>query len=122
MRDQPLGQGRGAACAGDRMLVPRAAGQRAQAVGYQGEVLNFESVGALFGRLSERRRALVQALRGQGVLAQRELAGRLGRNVKRVLEDVQVLVELDLLERADGGRVPCPFAAVHISMEMCAAA
>jgi hypothetical protein len=44
----------------------RRAGRKAQALRYQGETLNFESPGALFGRLSERRWALVTAFLGQG--------------------------------------------------------
>ena len=96
----------------------RQAGARAQAGGYQGEVLNFESPGAFFSRLSEKRWALVRALQGQGDLAVRELARRVGRDVKRVHEDVQVLAELGLVERADGGGVVCPFAEVHIDMRL----
>ena len=49
--------------------------------GYQGETLNFETPGAFFGRLTERRWALVTALLGQGTLAVRELARRVGRDV-----------------------------------------
>lgn len=100
----------------------RAAGQRAQARGYQGEVLNFESAGSFFGRLTERRWALLHALQGQGEMAVRELARRVGRDMKRVHEDVQVLAELGLVERTDAGGVVCPFAAVHIDMQLLAAA
>lgn len=96
----------------------RQAGARAQAGAYQGEVLNFESPGAFFSRLSEKRWALVRALQGQGELAVRELARRVGRDVKRVHEDVQVLAELGLVERVDGGGVVCPFAEVHIDMRL----
>ena len=52
----------------------REAGRRAQKRGYQGEVLNFESAGAFFGQLTERRWALLHALQGKGELAVRELA------------------------------------------------
>ena len=96
----------------------RRAGKAAQADRYQGETLNFESPGAFFGRLTERRWALVTALLGQGVLAVRELARRVGRDVKRVHEDVQVLAELGLVERDDAGGVLCPFADVHIDMHV----
>ncbi|MBE0547200.1 MAG: hypothetical protein IH627_05950, partial [Rubrivivax sp.] len=89
----------------------RAAGRRAQAASYQGEVLNFESPGAFFGRLTERRWALVHALQGQGELAVRELARRVGRDVKRVHEDVQALADLGLVERSAVGGVVCPFTA-----------
>lgn len=96
----------------------RQAGKKAQARSYQGETLNFETPGAFFGRLTERRWALVTALLGQGTLAVRELARRVGRDVKRVHEDVQVLAELGLVERGEAGGVLCPYADVHIDMHV----
>lgn len=96
----------------------RQAGKKAQATSYQGETLNFETPGAFFGRLTERRWALVTALLGQGTLAVRELARRVGRDVKRVHEDVQVLTELGLVERGEAGGVLCPYADVHIDMHV----
>jgi predicted transcriptional regulator len=98
----------------------RGAGKRAQAKTYQGEVLNFESPGVFFSRLTERRWELVRALQGQGALAVRELARRVERDVKRVHEDVQVLAELGLVERTESGSVECPFAEVHIDMHLIA--
>lgn len=100
----------------------RAAGRRANATRYQGEVLNFETPTAFFGQLTARRWALVNALQGQGELAVRELSRRVGRDVKRVHEDVLALAELGLVERSANGGVVCPFAAVHIDMQMRAAA
>jgi predicted transcriptional regulator len=96
----------------------RRAGARAKASTYQGESLNFESPGVFFSRLSEKRWALVRTLQGRGELAVRELARRVGRDVKRVHEDVQVLAELGLLERTADGGVTCPFAEVHIDMRL----
>lgn len=96
----------------------RHAGARARAGTYQGEILNFESPGVFFSRLSEKRWALIRALQGQGELAVRELARRVGRDVKRVHEDVQVLIELGLAERGDTGGVVCPFSEVHIDMHL----
>jgi len=84
--------------------------------------LNFESPGAFFGRMTERRWAIVRALQGQGELAIRELARRVQRDVKRVHEDVSELLELGLIERSEGGGVLCPFDSVHIDMELRAAA
>ena len=100
----------------------REAGRRARQARYQGEVLNFESAGAFFGQLTERRWALLHALQGQGEMAVRELARRVGRDMKRVHEDVQVLGALGLVERTEHGGVVCPFTAVHIDMEIRAAA
>jgi predicted transcriptional regulator len=100
----------------------REAGRRAGARSYRGEVLNFESPGAFFGRMTERRWVLVRALQGQGEISLRELARRVERDVKRVHEDVQELLELGLVERGEDGGVVCPFATVHIDMELHAAA
>jgi len=96
----------------------RAAARKATSASYQGEVLNFESPASFFGRLTERRWALVGALQGQGTMAVRELARRVGRDVKRVHEDVLALAELGLIERDEAGAVVCPFADVHIDMHV----
>lgn len=96
----------------------RRAGRKAQSDRYQGETLNFETPGAFFGRLTERRWALVTALQGQGPVAVRELARRVGRDVKRVHEDVRALAELGLVERDEAGGVVCPYGDVRIDMRI----
>ena len=96
----------------------RRAGKASQDDSYRGETLNFESPGAFFGRLTERRWALVSALQGQGAMAVRELARKVGRDVKRVHEDVQVQAELGLVERDHAGGALCPYADVHIDMHV----
>ena len=98
------------------------AGRRATQSPYQGEVMNFESPGALFGRMTERRWTIVRTLQGQGELALRELARRVQRDVKRVHDDVAELLALGLIERTNSGGVLCPFDSVHIDMELRAAA
>lgn len=105
----------------DWQAALRAAGQRASARSYAGEVLNFETAGGFFGKLTERRWALVHALQGQGAMSVRELARRVARDVRRVHDDVAVLAELGLFERTDSGGVVCPFDAVHIDMRLTAA-
>jgi predicted transcriptional regulator len=99
----------------------RAAAQAAQQSSYQGEVLNFESPGHFFGQLTEKRWTLVRTAQGQGELSVRELARRVGRDVKRVHEDVTVLAELGLLERTESGGVLCPYSSMHIDMHLKAA-
>lgn len=98
----------------------RHVGQLAKARTYQGEVLNFESAAAFFGRLTERRWQIVNALQANGEVAMglRELARSVGRDVKRVSEDVQELSELGLVERSEQGGVLCPYAEIHIDMHM----
>ncbi len=60
----------------------------------------------------------MRTLQGQGEIALRELARRVGRDVKRVHEDVRILGELGLVERGATGGVVCPFAEVHIDMRL----
>ena len=88
---------------------------------YQGETLAFARPEDFFGRLTEKRWSLVRALQGQGPLAIREIARRVARDVKRVHEDVTALIELGIFERVDGG-VSCPFARIHVDIELAAAA
>ena len=99
----------------------RAMAQAAKADEYQGEVLNFESPAHFFGQLSEKRWEIVRATQGKGELSVRELARVVGRDVKRVHEDVVVLAELGMLERTAGGGVICPYSSMHIDMYLKAA-
>ncbi|MBM4345903.1 MAG: hypothetical protein FJ100_21225 [Deltaproteobacteria bacterium] len=96
----------------------RRAAVLAERDGYQGEVLNFESAGAFFGRLTHNRWTLLRTLQGSGELSIRELARRVGRDIKRVHGDVAALLELGLCERGRLGGVVCPFATVRIDMEL----
>lgn len=99
----------------------RAMAKVANANTYQGEVLNFESPGRFFGQLTEKRWEIVRAAQGKGELSVRELARAVGRDVKRVHEDVVILAELGLLERTEGGGLICPYSSMHIDMYMKAA-
>lgn len=103
----------------------RSAGQRATeglASGrYQGETLHFETPGMFFSHLTERRWQLLNELLGNGTVGVRELARRLGRDVKRVHEDAAELVELGLIEKDERGALRCPFGNIHIDMVMTSA-
>jgi predicted transcriptional regulator len=96
-----------------------AARQAFGAMNYQGETLNFETPGAFFGKLTERRWALLRRLQGAGEMSVRELARHVGRDVRRVDEDIKVLVDVGLVDRTDNGNVYCPFADIHVDMHMC---
>lgn len=101
----------------------RKAGRTATATTYQGETLNFETPRALFGHLTERRWAIVQALQQDGgTVGLRERARRLGRDVKRVHEDASALVALGLIERNEAGALRCPFVDIHVDVHMAAGA
>lgn len=51
----------------------------------------------------------------------RELARAVGRDVKRVHEDVVILAELGMLERTDSGGLVCPYSSMYIDMYLRAA-
>ncbi len=99
----------------------RATGQAAKADTYQGEMLNFESPVQFFGQLSEKRWKIIRATQGKGEMSVRELARVIGRDVRRVHEDVVILAGLGLLERTAEGGVVCPYASMHIDMHLKAA-
>ena len=80
--------------------------------------MSFESPGVFFGRLTERRWALVTILVGQGAMAVLELDRRVRRDVTRVHGDVQVLAGLGLVDRDESGGVVCPYADVHVDMHV----
>lgn len=97
----------------------RQAGTRAQADTYQGETLNFETPGAFFGKLTERRWSIIHALQADGgEVGIRELARRLSRDPSRIHADAGVLLALGLIERSSTGALRCPYADIHVDMHL----
>ena len=99
----------------------RAAAMASQQKSYQGEVLNFETPAQFFSQLSDKRWELVRKAQGKGPMSIRELARVVGRDVKRVHEDVVILTQLGVLERTEDAGVVCPYASMHIDMHLQAA-
>lgn len=89
---------------------------------YRGEFFDFESPAALFRVLTPKRWELIEVLQQQGESGVRALARALGRDVKRVHEDAQVLVDLGLLEKSAAGKLSVPFAEIHAGFVMKSAA
>ncbi|MDR1709213.1 MAG: hypothetical protein LBS70_05785 [Candidatus Accumulibacter sp.] len=85
---------------------------------YQGEYLDFRTPALFFSKLSERRWNIVNALQGAGEVGVRELARRLGRDVKRVHDDAAALAELGLIEKTARGALVCPYADIHVDMHL----
>jgi predicted transcriptional regulator len=56
-----------------------------------------------------------------GPIAIREVARRVGRDVKSVHGDVQVLLKSGVLDRADDGRIVFPYDEVHVDFVLRAA-
>jgi predicted transcriptional regulator len=89
---------------------------------YQGETLNFEAPAQFFGQLTEKRWDIVRRMQGEQAMSVRELARRMARDPKRVLDDVRVLLELGLIEKTPDDKIICPFADIHVDMHLAAAA
>jgi predicted transcriptional regulator len=88
---------------------------------YQGEVRSFESPQALFRVLTPARWTLIERLQEAGASSPRELARRLGREVKAVHRDTAVLLEEGLVERDAAGRLRVPFDRILAEFQLAGA-
>ena len=87
----------------------------------QGERIMFASAELLWRVLTEKRWAILRAMTGQGGLAIREVARRVGRDVKAVHGDVHGLLDAGLIDRTEDGRVIFPYDAVRVDFMLEAA-
>lgn len=88
----------------------------------QGVFISFETPGLLWKALSEKRWEILSAMTGAGPMAIREVARRVGRDVKAVHGDVTALILAGVIERAAGGGVVFPYDAVHVDFRLTTAA
>ena len=87
----------------------------------QGAHITFASVELLWRTLTAKRWELLKAMTGQGPMSVREVARRVGRDVKAVHGDVHALLAAGVLDRADDGRIVFPFDAVRVDFVLNAA-
>ncbi len=87
-----------------------------------GTVLHFESPAALFRVLSPKRWELIERLQALGPSSVRGLARELNRDVKRVHEDVGVLMEYGLIDRTEDSKVHVPYDVIHADFDLRAVA
>ena len=71
--------------------------------------------------LTAKRWELLKAMAGQEPLTMREVARRIGRDVKAVHGDVHALLDAGVLERTESGRFVFPFDAVRVEFTLRAA-
>lgn len=76
----------------------------------------------LLRTLNPNRWGLLQAMVGAGVLGVRELARRVGRDVKGVHTDAAALVACGLIDKADDGALHFPYSSVRVEFETLAKA
>jgi predicted transcriptional regulator len=88
----------------------------------QGCTYTFLTEADLLTTLNANRWAIIKALTGAGALGVRELARRLGRDVKGAHTDAQVLVRCGLIDKGDDGKLHLPYDAVRLELVCKAAA
>ncbi len=86
------------------------------------DVFTFSSPAQLFSILSPRRWLLIERLQGLGAISLRGLARDLSRDVKRVHEDVAVLLDWGFIERTDDRKIVVPYGIIHADFDLRAAA
>ena len=87
----------------------------------QGAFISFPSVELLWKVLTPKRWVLLRTMTGTGPLAIREVARRVGRDVKSVHGDIQALLKAGVLDRAEDGRPAFPYDAIHVDFMVQAA-
>jgi predicted transcriptional regulator len=83
--------------------------------------ISFASPELLWKVLTAKRWELLKALCGAGPVSIREAARRVGRDVKSVHGDITALLNVGVLDRAEGGGVVFPFEAVKVEFLLRAA-
>ena len=86
-----------------------------------GARISFSSPDLLWRVLTAKRWALLQAMTGQGPMSFREVARRVGRDVKAVHGDAHALMDAGILRRTDRGEIEFPFDAVRVAFLLRAA-
>jgi predicted transcriptional regulator len=83
--------------------------------------ISFETPELLWKVLTAKRWEILKTMTGAGPLAIREIARRVGRDVKAVHGDIHALLNAGLLDKAEDGRVVFPYDAVHVDFVLKAA-
>jgi predicted transcriptional regulator len=81
----------------------------------QGARVSFASPELLFKLMTAKRWQIVRAMAGAGPMSIRELARRVGRDVKAVHGDVRALLSAGVLHK-EGALIDFPFDAVHVDV------
>jgi predicted transcriptional regulator len=87
----------------------------------QGAFISFASVELLWKIITPKRWEILRAMTGTGPLSIREVARRVGRDVKSVHGDVQALLKAGVLDHAEDGRILFPYDEIHVDFVLSAA-
>lgn len=83
--------------------------------------VSFATPELLWKVLTARRWQLLKTMCGAGPLSIREMARRVGRDVKAVHGDITALLNAGVLDRVEDGRIIFPFDAVKVEFLLRAA-
>jgi len=83
--------------------------------------IGFATPELLWKVLTAKRWDLLKVMAGAGPVTLREVARRVGRDVKAVHADVHALLDAGLLDKTAQGRIIFPFDAVHVDFTLRAA-
>lgn len=87
-----------------------------------GDTLAFESPAALFRVLTPKRWELIERLQELGPSSVRGLARELERDVKRVHEDVGILIDCGLIVRTEDKKIRVPYDVIRAQFDLSAVA
>jgi len=79
--------------------------------------ISFESFDLLWKVLGGNRWALLQSMCGAGALGLRELARRVGRDVKAVHTDTRLLLNAGVIDKTDDGKLLFPYRTIKLQAE-----
>ena len=86
-----------------------------------GAFISFATAELLWKVITPKRWEVLRAMTGAGPIATREVARRVGRDVKSVHGDVHALLRAGVLDRTDDGRIVFPYDEVHVDFVLRAA-
>ncbi|WP_158818025.1 transcriptional regulator [Methylocapsa sp. S129] len=82
----------------------------------------FSSPAQLFSVISPKRWELIEHLQKIGPSSVRGLARALGRDIKRVHDDVTALIEWGIIEKTEKGKICVPYDVIHAGFDLRAVA
>ena len=88
----------------------------------QGNFITFPTPESLWKTFTPKRWDVIRTLSGAGAIALRELARRLGRDVRAVHADTHALLACGILNKTADGKIEFPYDAVHVDFVMTKAA
>jgi predicted transcriptional regulator len=87
----------------------------------QGAFISFASAELLWKVITPKRWEVLRAMTGAGPIAIREVARRVGRDVKSVHGDIHALLAAGVLDRDKDGQVVFPYDEIHVDFVLSAA-